>query len=205
MPRSRTVCVPPTACMATTRPRRFWRGVLRKRPGFGPACATIGTRMAARHRGRFSASPVIARQPIPIGTSPDGRGCCRPRSNLIVTAKMNDIDGLDRPAPMLPALRPAHDLLKPVPQMAETRRMVKDIRRFISCVRGVRAVRRQHLHPGSPARRERKKACAETFGLADLRAIAMGRLRGGLTTKIHTVTDLRCLQIALKLTALTGP
>jgi transposase len=37
--------------------------------------------------------------------------------------------------------------------------------------------------------------------MADLRAVCLGRSRGGLTTKIHAVTDARGLPIALKLTA----
>ena len=42
---------------------------------------------------------------------------------------------------------------------------------------------------------------AEAPGLARLRSRCMGRSRGGLTTKIHAVTDARGLPITLKLTA----
>ena len=69
---------------------------------------------------------------------------------------------------------------------------------------GFRAVGRQVFHPCPPARGGRKKggeAPAGTPRVADLRACCMGRSRGGLTTKIHAVTDARGLPITLKLTA----
>ncbi|GAA5066280.1 hypothetical protein N0B44_03990 [Roseibacterium beibuensis] len=49
------------------------------------------------------------------------------------------------------------------------------------------------------------KAFAGTTRMVDLRAVRMGRSRGGLTTKIHAVTDARGLPIALKLTAGQAP
>lgn len=45
------------------------------------------------------------------------------------------------------------------------------------------------------------EAPTDTIDLADLRAVCLGRSRGGLTTKIHTVTDARGLPITRKLTA----
>ncbi|WP_419880250.1 IS5 family transposase [Pelagerythrobacter marinus] len=54
---------------------------------------------------------------------------------------------------------------------------------------------RVHQH-GANAKRG-----SETAGVADLRACCMGRSRGGLTTKVHAVTDARGLPITLKLTA----
>ena len=79
-----------------------------------------------------------------------------------------------------------------------------DIRRGVRGLRGFRAVGRQVFQPCPPARGERKKggeAPAGTTRVADLRACCMGRSRGGLTTKIHAVTDARGLPITLKLTA----
>ncbi|WP_296896074.1 IS5 family transposase [Thiohalocapsa sp.] len=87
--------------------------------------------------------------------------------------------------------------------MGEVGRLGQDIRRSISCLRRVRAIRGQLVHPGSPARGQRKKGggkATTAAGLADLRARCMGRSRGGLTTKIHAVTDARGLPITLKLT-----
>lgn len=57
---------------------------------------------------------------------------------------------------------------------------------------------RVHQH-GANARRGRRPH--RNSGLVDLRVRRMGRSRGGLTTKIHAVTDLHGLPITLKLTA----
>lgn len=60
------------------------------------------------------------------------------------------------------------------------------------------------LDPRSPTRGQRKKggkASANSAGVADLRALCMGRSRGGLSTKIHAVTDANGLPITLKPTA----
>ncbi len=56
---------------------------------------------------------------------------------------------------------------------------------------------RVHQH-GANARRGADGANAS--GLAELRAVYLGRSRGGLTTRIHAVTDARGLPITLKLT-----
>ena len=86
------------------------------------------------------------------------------------------------------ALWALHDLLQPLCSMGEAGCVGQNIRRGISGLRRVRAIRGQFFDPGSPTRRERKKggeAPADAAGLADLRAVCMGRSRGGLTTKIH--------------------
>ncbi|WP_425459538.1 IS5 family transposase [Histidinibacterium lentulum] len=57
---------------------------------------------------------------------------------------------------------------------------------------------RVHQHG---ANAKRGGAPAGTAGLADLRAVCMGRSRGGRTTMIHAVTDAKGLPITLKLTA----
>ena len=56
-----------------------------------------------------------------------------------------------------------------------------DFRGGLSGLRGERAIGRQFLDPGSPARGERKKGGAEgagAAGLAELRAVCLGRSRG---------------------------
>jgi transposase len=101
------------------------------------------------------------------------------------------------------ALRPLYDLLQSLRPVGKDRRLGSDFRGGLSGLRGKRAIGRQFLDPGSPARGERKKGGAQgagATGLADLRAVCLGRSRGGLTTKIHVVTDARGLPIALKLT-----
>jgi hypothetical protein len=55
---------------------------------------------------------------------------------------------------------------------------------------------RVHQH-GANAKRG-GEAPADPAGMADLRAVCMGRSRGGLTTKIHAVTDAQGLPITLK-------
>ena len=62
----------------------------------------------------------------------------------------------------------------------------------------IRSSIRVHQHGANAKGGE---AAAGSAGRADLRAVCMGRSRGGLTTKIHAVTDARGLPITLKLTA----
>lgn len=79
-----------------------------------------------------------------------------------------------------------------------------DLQGDIRGLRGGRTGHRQHLDPRSPARGERKKGGPEATGaagLADVRARALGRSRGGLTSRLHVITDARGLPIALHLTA----
>ena len=61
------------------------------------------------------------------------------------------------------------------------------------------------VHQARCQRKKGGKAAADPTGMADLRTVCMGRSRGGLTTKIHAVTDAQGLPITLKLTAGQAP
>ena len=136
--------------------------------------------------------------------------CFRPgmqgRIPLSFNASRNQSASQDRFAPGRHSRTPwpLYDLLQPVCSLGEAGCPGPDIPSGVRCLRGVRAIRGQFVHPRPPARGERKKggeAATGPAGLADLRAVCMGRSRGGLTTRIHAVTDTRGLPITLKPTA----
>ena len=72
--------------------------------------------------------------------------------------------------------------------MGESRRLAKDIRDAGGSLTAVYAIDRLFHHPGSPARRRRKKGGPDH---------AIGRSRGGLSTKIHAVVDQDGLPVRL--------
>src|SRR6185437_2500528 len=84
-----------------------------------------------------------------------------------------------------------HDRLQPLQQVGEGRGLAEDIRDAGGEVAAVDAADRLFHHPGPPARRRRKKGGPDH---------AIGRSRGGLSTKIHAVVDQQGLPVRLVLT-----
>src|SRR5579862_6167914 len=76
--------------------------------------------------------------------------------------------------------------------MGEGRRLAADIRDAGGEIAAVDAADRQLDHPGPPARRRWKKGGPDH---------AIGRSRGGLSTKIHAVVDQDGLPVRIILTA----
>src|SRR5690349_3280326 len=76
--------------------------------------------------------------------------------------------------------------------MGAGRRLATHLRDAGGEVASVDAADRQLHHPGSPARRRRKKGGPDH---------AIGRSRGGLSTKIHAVVDQDGLPVRLLLSA----
>src|SRR6187401_2271831 len=90
------------------------------------------------------------------------------------------------------ALRSEDDGLQPLPPLGEGRRLAAPLRGAGRAITAVAASDRQLDRPGAPARCGGKKG-------GELHAI--GRSRGGLSTKIHAVVDGRGLPVRLVLTA----
>jgi transposase len=88
-------------------------------------------------------------------------------------------------------LRPAHHDLQPVPSLDDARIVASLIRSPDADAARRRPGHRQHNSQGAPLSRRRKR-WAE--------AQAIGRSRGGRTTKIHAIVDSRGRPIALEIT-----
>lgn len=83
-----------------------------------------------------------------------------------------------------------YNLLQPVRPLAEDRRLGPAVRRRLARLRRRSADGRQFVGPRPSARRERQKGGPADAASGDLAAArCMGRSRGRLTTKIHTVVD----------------
>src|SRR5918912_1567165 len=88
-------------------------------------------------------------------------------------------------------VRAPHDLLQPLCPLAQSRGLGPRSERRHKGLRRQCADDRQHFGARPPARRELKKSHPDR---------CMGRSRGGLTTKIHALTDARGLPLKLVLT-----
>src|SRR5690606_1099880 len=90
------------------------------------------------------------------------------------------------------AIRSVHDRLQPLQSVGEEGRLAEDVRSSGRAIAAVAAVDRQLHRPRPPARRRWKKGGP---------GHAIGRSRGGLSTKIHAVVDQDGLPVRLLITA----
>nr|WP_245629278.1 IS5 family transposase [Celeribacter indicus] len=87
---------------------------------------------------------------------------------------------------------PIHDRLQPVQPLGQARYLAESVRGTGTTIAAVAAVDRQFHRPRPSARRRWKKGGE---------AHAIGRSRGGLSTKIHAVVDQDGLPVRLHITA----